>query len=257
MMLPASLASLPARAVRPVATCPAPAADLSLFARLPDEAWRPVATAIQARQDLARGHRSLLQRLFAWEFAACLVTPERGRRAELRAHHVARLGGPAPEVVAPTGPFVGSPQRWQGLRLRLNRPMPNYARRRVVLVLANHARRTGVDSGAPLAGGDHGLTTTPVAALWDARERSAWRAAGGSDADGDLIGNLALCPPDFVANAHGLPFDERRAVLAALGGESLPVNADIFAAARWTPQVVRARTERLAEDLIDWLKALR
>jgi hypothetical protein len=206
--------------------------------------WRAFAMliAIKSRpQDVAK-RIDVLDRCC---FALTLCTPDARRCAEMLGRKVERF---AKGSFGKQGGFVFSKAQHSRMLRALESPLPDSGRRGTVMrwiEAAAHGDRVPSYVTDPMSSVEHVYPKNPET-KWTAFE-------AGIDVDHaatirELTGNLCVLPADELGNAS---FEEKRKAYQRLKGCRFA--NEISSARNWTPEQVRARTQRISEMTMRFL----
>ena len=148
-------------------------------------------------------------------------------------------------LLSESGPLALSREERREISSRLRSRFGAFAQRRAIALRMN----AEIDGGTAL-GPDDGATVEHVLPK-NIPDGSPWHHAWPNPAVHrdlvDTIGNFALLSQSTNQKADNLSFEEKKALYFADGEPEFALTQDIKDKVAWTPDVVRTRTEHLAE----------
>jgi len=178
-------------------------------------------------------------------FAMTVATPDPRRCAEMIGRRLERF---AKGAFGRQGGFVFKQSQHQRIIRALESPLPDSGRRGTLMrwmEAAQHGDRVPRYISDPKSSVEHVYPKNP-GANWTAFEK-------GLDIElaatlREMTGNLCVLPQDELANA---PFDEKRKAYARL--RTCKFASEIANVRNWTPDAIRTRTQKLAEQTLKFL----
>lgn len=183
-------------------------------------------------------------------YAMMLIVPERKQRLR-RYDRVAEVADRPAIVLAERGPLSLSRDEVRKINLRLRGRFGAFGQRRAIALRLNAA----IDGGRAL-GPDDGATVEHVLPR-NLPEDSPWHNSWPNPAQHrelcDTIGNFVLLSQNANQVADNNAFEEKKALYFQSGEPEYALTRDLKNILAWTPEIVRTRTQHLANILMqDW-----
>jgi hypothetical protein len=178
-------------------------------------------------------------------FAITVATPDPRRCAEIIGRRLERF---AKGAFGRQGGFVFKQSQYARIVRALESPLPDSGRRGTVMrwmEAAQHGDRVPRYISDPKSSVEHVYPKNP-GANWTAFEKDLDIELASTLRE--MTGNLCVLPQDELANS---PFDEKRKAYAWLRGCKFAT--EIAAVRNWTPDAIRTRTQKLAEQTMKFL----
>ncbi len=194
---------------------------------------------------------TMLERL---AFAMMLIVTESDKRLR-RYGRIAEIADKPETVLAARGPLSLSRDEIRKIGVRLHGRFGSYNQRRAIALRLNAA----IDGGQAL-GPDNGATVEHVLPR-NLPKDSPWHLSWPNPAQHrelcDTIGNFVLLSQNANQVADNKGFDEKLALYFQSGEAEYALTRDLQNQPTWTPEIVRTRTKRLAEILMqDWARKI-
>ncbi|MEL7546412.1 MAG: DUF262 domain-containing HNH endonuclease family protein [Pseudomonadota bacterium] len=211
--------------------------------------WRAPALRFLVRGDTTpETALAFFEKLERFAFAMMLVVTERKQRLKRYGRVSDAVDDPA-LLLSDRGPLALSRDERKRMSTRLLGRFGSFSQRRAIALRLNAA----IDGGDPLSPSD-GATVEHVLPR-NFPEESMWSQSWPSQTIhrelSETIGNFVLLSQHANQQADNASFDDKKALYFANGSPEYALTQDLADHVAWTPDIVRNRTVKLAEILLD------
>ena len=179
-------------------------------------------------------------------YAMMLVVTNRDHRLKRYGKVADAVGNPT-ALFAKNGPFALNKDERRKIQERLRSRFATFGQRRCLSLRLNAA----IEGGMPLVPEDDATVehvlprTVPPHSHWN----NTWPNANTQRELCDTLGNFILLPQQLNQQADRLNFHQKKAIYFNGGSPHFALTEDLRDRHSWTPEIVRERTDRLADIL--------
>ena len=230
--------------------------DLSKAVRVPlnhlrlidHQLWRAPALQFLVKHDgNPKTALEFFTKLERYAFAMLLVVTDRGQRMK-RYGRIADATSNPSALLAERGPLSLSRDEGRKMASRLLGRVGSFGQRRAIVLRLNAA----IDGGRPLGPGngttvEHVLPRHPPEdSVW----HNSWPVPSQHRELSETIGNFVLLSQNANQKADNGSFEEKKALYFQDGEPEYALTRDLKDLTVWTPEIVRRRTQQLADILM-------